>query len=233
MLSPVVRISSDVVLVDCALERLSDFELPLLFVRSLANPDTEVADDNEGERAGERLQWIRERAELVAVDTIALHEPLDLGIPVPSHPLPPEFVLDRHGVGVAGVGGQARDRAVIRAVGQSAGDERTRLVEHFDPRRPVRIRAASDRLTSRWMHPLEILIVDQFGPAAAAHFEIERAPGNQRGLMGEAGKVDVRFRVELRHRPTLCDSASDRGTTETQRHRTFGFCFSRRAVPAL
>ena len=79
----------DVVLVDRALERLRDFELPLLVVRSLADPDTEVADDDEGERAGERLQRIRQRAELVAVDAIALHQPLDLADPSPIAPPAP------------------------------------------------------------------------------------------------------------------------------------------------
>ena len=185
--------------IDGALERLRHLVLPPCRSGRLLHPRAEVADDDEGEWLAERRLRIGEGAEVVAIDPIALHQPLDLRIPVPAHAASPQFVLHRDAIGVARVRLQPRDCAVIARVRLRLGDEGSGLVADFHARRPIRRRPAADRLAPRRMHPLQILVVHELRPAVGARLEIKRAPRNQGRLVRQPRKVDIRFRMKLRH----------------------------------
>jgi hypothetical protein len=45
----------------------------------------------------------------------------------------------------------------------------------------------------------EVLIIDELPLVTGAGRELEGAPGDQRRLVGEAGKMDVGLGVEFRH----------------------------------
>ena len=59
------------------------------------------------------------------------------------------------------------------------------------------------------IHPIEsnlgrcthckIAVVDQLGPALRTGTKVERSPGELRGLMGQACKINVRADTEFRH----------------------------------
>ena len=144
---------------------------------------------------------IRQRAELVAVDAAALHQALKPPDPSPSaRPWPTASCFTRDGVGVARVRLQAGNRAVVARRWSSPSATSAPVSSRTSTsRRAVRLRPAADRIAARRMHPLQIVVVHELRAAVGARPEVERAPGDQRGLVRQPGEVDVRFGVEFRH----------------------------------
>jgi hypothetical protein len=49
------------------------------------------------------------------------------------------------------------------------------------------------------MHVPQVAVIDELPRLATPGLEVKRAPGDQRGLVGKAGEMKVRFGVELWH----------------------------------
>ena len=64
---------------------------------------------------------------------------------------------------------------------------------------PYGIRARADAFAPRWMDVPEVAVSTSFQLVASARLEIERAPGDERGLVRQAGEVQVRFGVKFGH----------------------------------
>ena len=149
-------------------------------------------------------------AEAVVVAGARLHQRLLGGGPVPAFAFGPLRVFDEHAVGVFGVGTQTGDPAMIGRFGLGRGYDGTAGVLHLDARRPIRRRARADGILARRVDVPEVVVVHELGRAMAGDAEIERAPGDERRLVGDGRQIDIRLGVKLRHQASLPASAAER-----------------------
>ena len=99
---------------------------------------------------------------------------------------------------------------MVGRLGLGRGHHGAAGVTHLDERRPVRRRARADRILARRVDVLQVLVVDELGRAPAGHAEIERTPGDERGLVGDGREVDVRLGVKLGHSGVPSREAAER-----------------------
>jgi hypothetical protein len=71
-------------------------------------------------------------------------------------------------------------------------------VPHLDDRRTVRLGACADRLMPGRVDVVEVAVIDEFQRALLAlDTEEETAPGHDRGLVRDVGKLEILFAVKL------------------------------------
>src|SRR6185436_2857548 len=122
------------------------------------------------------------------------------GFPVPALALAPYFAVDFDLVLVFRVRFQVMDQAMIHLVGDFGPHHVAGGVGDGHDRRTVGFRLGANRLLSRWVYVLQVLITHQLELIfVLLDPKIEGTPGDERRLMCETCEVQVGFGMEFRH----------------------------------
>src|SRR5262245_13835162 len=108
---------------------------------------------------------------------------------------------------------------MVRPLRSRDRDAGTRRVEYLDAGGTIRGGPRANRVAAWRVNMLQVALLHQLHLAARVDSEVERAPGDEDGLVADRGQVDVRFGVKFRHViPSLLPSGTDQrpgGTIRT------------------